>query len=91
MTKWKWSYKVGVGGEKLQLNTITESSSVDWVVGSMLVKKQPLSWYKATFNAPSGNEPLALDMISMGKGQLWINGRSIGRYWPAYKAQGNYN
>ncbi|CAN0838935.1 unnamed protein product [Linum grandiflorum] len=89
MTKWKWSYKVGVGGEKLQLNTITGSSSVDWVDGSMLVKKQPLSWYKATFNAPSGNEPLALDMISMGKGQVWINGQSIGRYWPAYKAQGN--
>nr|GLL35122.1 beta-galactosidase-like [Ipomoea trifida] len=25
----------------------------------------------------------------MGKGQVWINGESIGRYWPAYKASGN--
>ncbi|CAI0628304.1 unnamed protein product [Linum tenue] len=89
MTKWKWSYKVGVQGEKLQLNTITGSSSVEWSDSKMLAKKQPLSWYKTTFNTPEGNEPLALDMISMGKGQVWINGQSIGRYWPAYKAEGN--
>lgn len=35
-----------------------------------------------------GDEPLALDMSSMGKGQVWINGQSIGRYWTAY-ATGN--
>ncbi|RWW59556.1 hypothetical protein BHE74_00033564, partial [Ensete ventricosum] len=45
--------------------------------------------YQALFNAPAGNEPLALDMSSMGKGQIWINGQSIGRYWPAYKAYGS--
>lgn len=28
-------------------------------------------------------------MGSMGKGQIWINGRSLGRYWPAYKASGS--
>nr|AEG76892.1 putative beta-galactosidase [Linum usitatissimum]AEG76893.1 putative beta-galactosidase [Linum usitatissimum] len=89
MTKWKWSYKVGVQGEKLQLNTVAGSSSVEWVKGSMLAKKQPLTWYKSTFNAPEGNDPVALDMISMGKGQIWINGQGIGRYWPAYTAQGN--
>lgn len=27
-------------------------------------------------------------MGSMGKGQVWINGQSVGRYWPAYKASG---
>ncbi|CAN1258350.1 unnamed protein product [Linum perenne] len=89
MTKWKWSYKVGVQGEKLQLNTVAGSSSVEWIQGSLLAKKQPLTWYKSTFNAPEGNEPVALDMISMGKGQIWINGQGIGRYWPAYNAQGN--
>lgn len=45
--------------------------------------------FQTTFNAPPGNEPLALDMNTMGKGQVWINGQSIGRYWPAYKASGN--
>ncbi|PRQ23885.1 putative beta-galactosidase [Rosa chinensis] len=35
----------------------------------------------ANFDAPEGDEPLALDMGSMGKGQVWINEESIGRYW----------
>lgn len=39
---------------------------------------------QAYFDAPAGNEPLALDLRSMGKGQVWINGQSIGRYWMAY-------
>ncbi|KAG6522825.1 hypothetical protein ZIOFF_019980 [Zingiber officinale] len=37
----------------------------------------------AYFDAPDGDEPLALDMSSMGKGGIWINGQSIGRYWTA--------
>lgn len=45
---------------------------------------------QAHFNAPNGVEPLALDMSSMGKGQVWINGQSIGRYWMVY-AKGNCN
>lgn len=47
------------------------------------------SWnFQVYFNAPGGSDPLALDMGSMGKGQVWINGQSIGRYWTAY-ATGN--
>lgn len=44
--------------------------------------------FQATFNAQGGKAPLALDMSSMGKGQIWINGQSIGRHWPAYIAHG---
>lgn len=43
---------------------------------------------QAYVDAPSGDEPLALDMGSMGKGQVWVNGQSIGRYWMA-NANGN--
>ncbi|KAM7471820.1 hypothetical protein LguiA_010003 [Lonicera macranthoides] len=88
LTWQKWSYKVGLKGEALSLHTLGGSSSVEWVEGSFVTLRRPLTWYKTTFNAPSGNEPLALDMGSMGKGQVWINGQSIGRYWPAYKAYG---
>jgi len=89
LTKQKWSYKVGLKGESLSLHTVTGSSSVEWIQGSQLAQKQPLTWYKATFNAPEGNDPLALDMISMGKGEIWINGEGIGRHWPGYIAKGN--
>ncbi|TKY54489.1 Beta-galactosidase protein [Spatholobus suberectus] len=64
LSQQKWSYKIGLQGEALNLNT-------------------------TTFSTPAGNDPLALDMISMGKGQVWINGRSIGRHWPGYIAHGS--
>ncbi|KAK6120348.1 hypothetical protein DH2020_045905 [Rehmannia glutinosa] len=89
LTKQRWSYKAGLKGESLSLDTVSGSSSVEWVEGSLLAQKQPLTWYKTTFNAPQGNDPLALDMISMGKGEIWINGQSIGRHWPGYIAKGN--
>jgi hypothetical protein len=79
-------FQVGLKGEALSLYTLAGSSSVQWGTASL---KQPLTWYKALFNAPGGNDPLALDMSSMGKGLMWINGQGIGRYWPAYKAVGD--
>ncbi|KAG1335411.1 Beta-galactosidase [Cocos nucifera] len=86
LSRQKWTYQVGLKGEALSLHSLSGSSSVEWGGASNM---QPLTWYKTFFNAPSGNEPLALDMRSMGKGQIWINGESIGRYWPSYKAYGS--
>ncbi|KAL3515131.1 hypothetical protein ACH5RR_022033 [Cinchona calisaya] len=84
-----WSYKVGLTGEAMNLVSSNGISSVDWVGGSLAINKQlPLTWYKAYIDAPEGKDPLALDLRSMGKGQVWINGQSIGRYWTAY-ANGN--
>lgn len=82
----QWTYQIGVEGEHLSLHSVDGSSSVEW---GDVFPKQPLTWFKTYFNAPGGSEPLALDMSSMGKGQIWINGESIGRYWPAYKASGS--
>ncbi|XP_038716273.1 beta-galactosidase 5-like [Tripterygium wilfordii] len=81
----KWSYQVGLKGEAMNLVSPNGASSVDWMKESLAIQRQrPLTWHKASFDAPGGNEPLALDMRSMGKGQVWINGQSIGRYWMAY-------
>lgn len=89
LTWQKWSYKVGLKGEDMNLQSWKSISLVDWIQGSLVVgKQQPLTWYKAYFNSPKGDDPLALDMGSMGKGQVWINGHSIGRYWTLY-AEGN--
>lgn len=89
LTWQKWSYKVGLKGEDMNLRSRKSVSLVDWIQGSLMVgKQQPLTWYKAYFNSPKGDDPLALDMGSMGKGQVWINGHSIGRYWTLY-AEGN--
>ncbi|XP_010254673.1 PREDICTED: beta-galactosidase 3-like [Nelumbo nucifera] len=91
LTWQKWSYQVGLKGEAMDLVSPNRISNVDWIRGSLAVQKQqPLTWYKAYFNAPEGDEPLALDMGSMGKGQVWINGQSIGRYWTIH-ASGDCN
>ncbi|CAN6984548.1 hypothetical protein BRARA_A00214 [Brassica rapa] len=81
----KWTYQVGLKGEAMNLAYPTNTPSNGWMDASLVAQKsQPLTWHKAYFDAPEGNEPLALDMEGMGKGQVWVNGESIGRYWTAF-------
>ncbi|KAK4408517.1 Beta-galactosidase 8 [Sesamum angolense] len=80
----------GVTGP-VQLKGLRNGSTVDlssqqWTYQPTFPKDQPLVWYKTTFDAPTGSSPVALDFTGMGKGQAWINGQSIGRYWPKYTA-----
>ncbi|KHG08626.1 Beta-galactosidase 8 -like protein [Gossypium arboreum] len=79
----QWTYQVGLKGED---SGLPSGSSSEWVSQPALPKNQPLIWYKTNFDAPTGNDPVALDFMGMGKGEAWINGQSIGRYWPAYIA-----
>lgn len=91
LTWQKWSYQVGLKGETMNLNSPNGASAVDWTHESLATQtQQPLTWHKAHFDAPEGDEPLALDLQSMGKGQVWVNGQSIGRYWMTF-AKGNCN
>ncbi|CAO2814443.1 unnamed protein product [Amaranthus hypochondriacus] len=76
----QWTYQVGLKGEDLDLSS---GSSSLWD-SSAFPKNFPLTWYKTTFDAPDGNDPLALDFTGMGKGEAWVNGQSIGRYWPSF-------
>ncbi|KAK1309283.1 Beta-galactosidase 15 [Acorus calamus] len=41
---------------------------------------------QTNFNAPLGDEPVVVDLKGMGKGHAWVNGHSIGRYWPNFTA-----
>nr|AYP70923.1 beta-galactosidase 3 [Actinidia deliciosa] len=79
----QWTYQVGLKGEALGLS---RGGNSVWVSDPTLPKEQPLIWYKTNFDAPSGSNPIALDFTGMGKGEAWVNGQSIGRYWPTYTA-----
>ncbi|GFZ13150.1 beta-galactosidase 8 [Actinidia rufa] len=79
----QWTYQVGLKGEALGLS---RGGSSVWISDPTLPKEQPLIWYKINFDAPSGSNPIALDFTGMGKGEAWVNGQSIGRYWPTYTA-----
>ncbi|XP_057969924.1 beta-galactosidase 10 [Malania oleifera] len=77
-----WTYKIGLQGEHLSIYKPEGMNKVNWVSTSEPPKNQPLTWYKVVVETPSGNEPIGLDMIDMGKGLAWLNGEEIGRYWP---------
>ncbi|XP_077249768.1 beta-galactosidase 3-like [Tasmannia lanceolata] len=77
-----WTYKIGLEGEHLNIYKMDGLNNVKWISTSDPPKNQPLTWYKAVVDPPSGDDPVGLDMIHMGKGQAWLNGEAIGRYWP---------
>ncbi|OMP04803.1 hypothetical protein COLO4_09283 [Corchorus olitorius] len=45
--------------------------------------------YKTIFTPPSGTDPVVLDLLGMGKGHAWVNGNSLGRFWPSKIADSN--
>ncbi|KAK6143371.1 hypothetical protein DH2020_023719 [Rehmannia glutinosa] len=77
-----WGHQVGVTGEKLQLYTEEGLNKVKWA--PLNGTASPVTWYKAHFDAPEGTNPVAIRMTSMAKGMIWVNGKSIGRYWVSY-------
>lgn len=73
----------------LLYSCIVSLAQGDWSINiSLMCFLSNFVHLQTTFNAPAGNEPLALDLNSMSKGQVWINGESIGRHMPGYKATG---
>ncbi|KAM0946343.1 putative beta-galactosidase [Dioscorea sansibarensis] len=82
LTSATWSYKIGLEGEHKGIYNIDGSSKVKWISMSEHPRYKPLTWYKTVIDAPKGAEPVGLDMNHMGKGQAWLNGKAIGRYWP---------
>ncbi|KAL6191250.1 hypothetical protein ACLB2K_037641 [Fragaria x ananassa] len=82
LTQNGWGHQVGLNGEKLQAFTKEGSKQVQW--GETNGPKKALTWYKTYFDAPEGNDPVAIRMTGMGKGMIWVNGESIGRHWISF-------
>ncbi|KAJ3687354.1 hypothetical protein LUZ61_016518 [Rhynchospora tenuis] len=76
-----WGYEVGLDGEKKGIYTENGRNYVKW---TRAMSGLPVTWYKRYFDAPKGNDPIALDLSAMGKGLAWVNGECIGRYWVSY-------
>ncbi|KAK6939902.1 D-galactoside/L-rhamnose binding SUEL lectin domain [Dillenia turbinata] len=74
--------KVGMLGERLRIYTEEGTDNVHW--SRLSATRHPITWYKTQFDAPAGSDPVAVNLGSMGKGEAWVNGQSIGRYWASY-------
>jgi hypothetical protein len=49
--------------------------------GGPTVAKDHPAWYAATFQVAERNQPLFLHATGAHKGQLFLNGHNVGRYW----------
>ena len=78
-----WKFMGRLNGERLGW---TEPSSEDapWQVSRPYGVEWRLTWWKTSFELPATrSRPVFLDMSSMTKGVIWLNGRNLGRYWNA--------
>ncbi|KAG5101536.1 hypothetical protein JHK84_046505 [Glycine max] len=84
----KWSYKIGLHGwdHKLFSDDSPFAAQSKWE-SEKLPTNRMLTWYKTTFKAPLGTDPVVVDLQGMGKGYAWVNGKNIGRIWPSYNAE----
>ncbi|KAL2342889.1 hypothetical protein Fmac_004174 [Flemingia macrophylla] len=82
LTNSTWGYQVGLLGEQLEIYE-ESNGSIQWCE-LQNTTNQTLVWYKTIFDSPKGDDAVALNLESMGKGQVWVNGRSIGRYWISF-------
>ncbi|MBA0777604.1 hypothetical protein Gotri_005607 [Gossypium trilobum] len=81
-----WSYGVGLDGELSQRLFDPKSPNGNVFKAGQVPTGRPMFWYKAAM----GTEPVVVDLLGMGKGHAWVNGKSIGRYWPAQIADSKY-
>ncbi|RDX96237.1 Beta-galactosidase 15, partial [Mucuna pruriens] len=81
-----WIYKIGIHGENDK--RYSRKSTKGWLTNGLPTNTIFL-WYKTTFKTPAGTDPVVVDLKGLGKGQAWVNGKSIGRYWPNYVASGD--
>ncbi|XP_057415650.1 beta-galactosidase 9 [Lotus japonicus] len=80
LSKSLWTYQVGLQGEFSKFYS-EENENAEWVELTPDAIPSTFAWYKTYFDVPGGTDPVALDFESMGKGQAWVNGHHIGRYW----------
>ncbi|KAI3443528.1 hypothetical protein Pfo_000193 [Paulownia fortunei] len=86
LSRHKWSYKVGLKGLENELFNDDKKFAAQWQSENLPINRR-MTWYKTSFKAPLGEDPVVVDLQGLGKGLAWVNGNSLGRYWPSYMAE----
>lgn len=78
-----WEFSPGLWGEHIKLFEPGPASMAKW--NPVSHRGNPLRWYYANFLLDKkqlcSKMPWALEIGSLFKGTIWINGQMIGRYW----------
>jgi beta-galactosidase len=75
-----WTMRAGLVGERCGICG-DGACLIRWDTDGERRGGVPLTWWRAEFDRPLGDALLALDLLGMTKGLVWINGRCLGRYW----------
>jgi beta-galactosidase len=88
LTNSTWDHTIGLLGESKRIFAEDGSKAFIWqrptAVATVANKdlNPAAKWFKSEpFPAPSLELPLAIDLVGLSKGAVWINGRHLGRYW----------
>lgn len=87
----EWKHYPGLAGEHYQVFTKEGASKVQWEKD--VENASNLAWYKSTFKTPEGLKrgvEVLVHPEGMGRGQAYINGHNIGRYWMIKDQHGDY-
>eukprot|EP00123_Amoebidium_parasiticum_P017278 comp23780_c0_seq2/m.41251 comp23780_c0_seq2/g.41251 ORF comp23780_c0_seq2/g.41251 comp23780_c0_seq2/m.41251 type:complete len:438 (-) comp23780_c0_seq2:142-1455(-) len=85
ITQGTWNHQVGLLGESQGLFTESGQQRVEWNAG---IPTQPLVWMRSTFTTPFQSGSVAVNLGAFGKGQVWVNGHQLGRFWALKPCQG---
>ncbi|KYR02728.1 glycoside hydrolase family 35 protein [Tieghemostelium lacteum] len=97
ITNNEWSMKPCLSGENMQLYQPYQSSTVTWTnITSQSTDTTGFSWYKIvisniTYDSTVTPVTLVLNMTSMSRGLVWVNGNQLGRYWTLEATQNQCN
>nr|CAB3477286.1 unnamed protein product [Digitaria exilis] len=86
LTENSWSYVTGLDGEHRQICLDMPGNNWRGRNEGIVPVNRPFTWYKTSFDAPAGEEAVVVDLLGLNKGAAWVNGNSLGRYWPSYAA-----
>lgn len=75
----RW-FQSGLAGEHRQIHLDNKPGHRWQSQNGSIPVNRPFTWYKTTFAAPAGSEPVVVDLLGLGKGAAWVNGHSLGRY-----------
>ncbi|KXG36088.1 beta-galactosidase 12 [Sorghum bicolor] len=77
-----WGHKAALEGEDKEIYSEKGVGKVQWKPAE---NDRAATWYKRYFDEPDGDDPIVLDMSSMSKGMIFVNGEGIGRYWVSFR------
>ena len=89
ITNSTWRHQIGLRGESERYYAL--DSGVTWSADVAAGLRAPLTWWRWNMSTPQPQSPIngatqptwQLDVRGLGKGEMWVNGHSIGRFYNA--------